>query len=57
VKTVKCDFCGAEHTQVNWAYRPFSCGATACENELRDSERERQAAEDAREDNYERYRY
>lgn len=57
MKTVKCSFCGAEHTQVKWAYMPYSCGKPECESELMLSERERQenAEEAAREDNYERY--
>lgn len=57
MKTVKCSFCGAEHTQVNWAYTPYSCGKPECESELMEREREsNEAAEEAaRADNYERY--
>jgi hypothetical protein len=57
MKTVKCSFCGAEHTQVKWAYAPYSCGKTECENELIEREREQEAntQEAAQADNYARY--
>jgi hypothetical protein len=57
MKTVKCSFCGAEHTRVKWAYAPFSCGKPECEGELMEREREQEAnaEEAARADNYARY--
>jgi hypothetical protein len=57
LKTVKCSYCGAEHEQVSWASKPFSCGQAECERQMIDDERARQdeAREAAEDDGYGRY--